>query len=89
MIKVNIKIECTPEEAIIFLGIPDIVDVNEAYINTVINMIQGGGNIDQIQKFIKQMVPMGAVGLKLFQNFLDQADIFNSIYNKYVLCFNI
>ena len=33
--KMNITVECTPEEARAFLGLPDITPVNEALVNSV------------------------------------------------------
>lgn len=69
--KVNVEVECTPEEARRFLGLPDVSKANEAYVDGVMKAMQGVGNIEQLQQISKQIAPMGELGLKLFQQFID------------------
>lgn len=68
--KVNLSVDCTPEEARAFLGLPDVTQVNEAYVDAMLKAMQGGG-LDQMQEITKQLAPMGQMGLKLFQQFMD------------------
>lgn len=69
--KVNVEIDCSPEEARRFLGLPDVTQANEAYVEAVAKAIQGVGSIDQLQDYAKALAPMGQMGLKLFQQFLE------------------
>ena len=69
--KVNVEVECSPEEARRFLGLPDVTKANEVYIDAVTSAMQGAGNFDQLQDLTKQLAPMGQMGLKLFQQFLE------------------
>ncbi|MBW8784463.1 MAG: hypothetical protein JF593_07460 [Novosphingobium sp.] len=69
--KVTIDIDCTPEEARRFLGLPDISKANDAYVEGLAKAMQGVGNIEQLQEYAKQLAPMGQMGLKLFQQFLE------------------
>lgn len=69
--KVNVEVECSPEEARRFLGLPDVTRANEVYVDAVTNAMQGAGNFDQLQELTKQLAPMGQMGLKLFQQFLE------------------
>ncbi len=69
--KVNVEVDCTPEEARRFLGLPDVTRANEAYVDAVLKAMQGGGSVEQMQAVIKQMTPMGEMGMKLFQQFMD------------------
>ncbi len=69
--KVNVEVECSPEEARRFLGLPDVTKANELYVDAVMNAMKGAGSFDQIQELTKQMAPMGQMGLKLFQQFLE------------------
>lgn len=69
--KVNVEVECSPEEARRFLGLPDVTKANEVYVDAVTNAMQGAGNFDQLQELTKQLAPMGQMGLKLFQQFLE------------------
>jgi hypothetical protein len=70
--KVQVEIDCTPEEARRFLGLPDVAKANEAYIDAVVRMMKGETSLDQLQGYVKQMAPMGEIGLKLFQQLVDQ-----------------
>lgn len=71
--KVNIEIDCTPEEARKFMGLPDVEKANTVYVDAFAKAMQGAGNVDQLQEYAKQLAPMGQIGLKMFQNFVDGA----------------
>lgn len=71
--KVQIEIECTPEEARSFMGLPDVSKANDIYVDTVTKAMKGVSNPEQLQQFAKQLAPMGQIGLKLFQNFVEGA----------------
>jgi hypothetical protein len=68
--KVNVEIDCTPEEARRFLGLPDVTKANEAYIDAATKAMQGVGSFEQLQEYAKQLAPMGQMGLRLFEQFL-------------------
>jgi hypothetical protein len=69
--KVNVEVECSPEEARRFLGLPDVTRANDVYVDAITKAMQGVGNVDQMQDLAKQMAPMGQFGLKLFQQLLE------------------
>lgn len=69
--KVNVEVECSPEEARRFLGLPDVTRANEVYVDALTNAMQGAGNFDQLNELTKQIAPMGQFGLKLFQQFFE------------------
>lgn len=69
--KVNIEIDCTPEEARTFMGLPDVSKANNVYVETMAKAMKGVSNPDQLQELAKTMAPMGQVGLKMFQNFVE------------------
>jgi hypothetical protein len=69
--KVNVEVECSPEEARRFLGLPDVTRANDVYVDAITKAMQGVGNVDQMQDMAKQMAPMGQFGLKLFQQLLE------------------
>ncbi len=68
--KVTIEIDCTPEEARQFMGLPDVSKANHFYADAVAKAMQGAGNLDQLQEVAKGLAPMGQIGLKLFQDFM-------------------
>ncbi len=76
--KVQIEIDCTPEEARSFMGLPDVSKANDIYVDTVAKAMKGVSNPEQLQQFAKQLAPLGQIGFKLFQNFVEGASAVNS-----------
>jgi hypothetical protein len=68
--KVNVEIDCTPEEARRFLGLPDVSKPNEVYADAMARAMQGVGSFEQLQEYARQIAPMGQMGLKLFEQFM-------------------
>ncbi|MFC3096580.1 DUF6489 family protein [Alteraurantiacibacter palmitatis] len=71
--KVNIEIECSPEEARRFMGLPDVDKANAVYVDAIAKAMKGASNPDQLQEFAQQLAPMGQMGLKIFQSFVEGA----------------
>ena len=69
--KVHVEVECSPEEARRFLGLPDVTRANDVYVDAVANAMKGVGNFDQLQDMARQIAPMGEFGLKFFQQILE------------------
>lgn len=68
--KVHIEIDCTPEEARSFMGLPDVEKANDVYVEMMTNAMKGVSNTEKLQEYAAHLAPMGQVGLKLFQNFM-------------------
>ncbi|WP_120076245.1 DUF6489 family protein [Aurantiacibacter odishensis] len=71
--KVNIEIDCSPEEARRFMGLPDVEQANAIYVDSIANAMKGVSNTEQLEQYAKQLAPMGQMGLKMFQNFMEGA----------------
>lgn len=69
--KINVEIECSPEEARSFMGLPDVSKANSVYVDTISKAMKGVSNPDQLQEYAQALAPMGQVGMKLFQNFVE------------------
>ena len=76
--KVHVEIECTPEEARNFLGLPDVSKANSVYVEMVSKAMKGAGSVEQIQDFAKGIAPMGQMGMKLFQQFMESGAAFSA-----------
>jgi hypothetical protein len=70
--KVNVEVECSPEEARRFLGLPDVTKAQEAYVDGMVKAMKGETSLEQLGSYVKQMAPMGEMGMKLFQQFMEQ-----------------
>jgi hypothetical protein len=71
--KMNVEIECSPEEARRFMGLPDVEKANAAYVEAMINAMRGVSSSEQLEKYARQLAPMGQFGLRLFQDFMEGA----------------
>jgi len=69
--KVNIEIDCTPEEARAFMGLPDVSSANNEYVEAISRAMKAASSPDQLQELAQQLAPMGQLGLQMFQNFLE------------------
>lgn len=69
--KITIEVDCTPEEARNFMGLPDVSAANNIYVENIAKAMSGVSNPAQLQEYASALAPMGQVGLKLFQNFVE------------------
>lgn len=69
--KVNVEIECSPEEARRFLGLPDVTKINDQYVDSISKAMTGVTSIDQLKELAGQIAPMGMMGMQLFQNLIE------------------
>lgn len=69
--KITIEVDCTPEEARNFLGLPDVSVANSVYVENITKAMKGVSNPAQMAEYAQALAPMGQVGLKLFQSFVE------------------
>ena len=71
--KMNIEIDCSPEEARRFMGLPDVEKANAVYVDALASAMKGVSSMEQLEQYSKQLAPMGQMGLKVFQSFIEGA----------------
>jgi hypothetical protein len=71
--KMHIEIDCTPDEARRFMGLPDVEKANAVYVDSIAKAMKGVSNMGELEDYAKQLAPMGQFGLKVFQSFMDGA----------------
>jgi len=69
--KVNVEIECSPEEARRFLGLPDVTKINDQYVDSISKAMTGVTSLDQLKELASQIAPMGMMGMQMFQNLIE------------------
>lgn len=69
--KVNIEFDCTPQEAREFLGLPDVSEANSMYVESITKAMKGVQSPAQLQEYASALAPMGQMGLKMFQSFVE------------------
>ena len=70
--KINVEIDCTPEEARRLVGLPDLEPLHDIYLSRVKELMAKGITPDMVQSMVKSWVPMGESGLNLVQSLLGQ-----------------
>lgn len=69
--KVNVELDCTPEEARRFLGLPDVTPANDVYVEALTKAMKGVGSLEQLEEYTRRIAPMGQMGLQLFQKLFE------------------
>ncbi len=70
--KISVDVDCTPEEARRFMGLPDMAPVHDVYLDKLKQTIAGGVNPGSIEALAKNWAPMGEVGMALWRQVADQ-----------------
>ena len=69
--KINVEVDCTPEEARRFMGLPDLTPVHDAYLAKMLDVVNSGGmSGDAVEAMIKGWMPMGEAGVNLWQQLI-------------------
>lgn len=69
--KVSVNVECTPEEARTFLGLPDLAPVHQKYVDSMLSAMDGAGSVEQMNKLIGAFAPMGDASMRMFQQMME------------------
>ena len=60
----------------------EVIDRNEKHVDAIAKGMKGAANIDQLQDLAKGIAPMGQMGLKLFQQFVESSSAFTGGMKK-------
>lgn len=71
--KVTVDIECTPEEARRFMGLPDLSALHEVYLGKMQAMMGEGISPDLLTEMMKTWGPMSESGLALWGQMFGQS----------------
>jgi hypothetical protein len=69
--KFTVDVECTPEEARTFLGLPDMKPIHDHYLQAVMDAMSGQTNLEQMGKMFQSLSPLGDAGMKMFSSLMD------------------
>lgn len=71
--KMNIEIECTPEEARRAVGLPDLTPIHDRYIGMVMETMEGGVKPEMLETMMRGWAPMGEAGLGMWKKLFESA----------------
>ena len=69
--KVSVDVDCTPEEARRFLGLPDLSPVHEAYIEKMKSAVTEGPTPEMFGEMMKAWGPMSEAGMTMWRSMLE------------------
>lgn len=69
--KFTVDVDCTPEEARTFLGLPDLKPIQDHYVQAVLDTMNGAASLEQMEAMFRNLSPLGDAGLKMFSNMMD------------------
>ena len=70
--KVTVDVDCTPEEARRFLGLPDLSPVHAAYVEKMKSAVTDGPTPEMFGDMMKAWGPMNEAGMNMWKQMLDQ-----------------
>lgn len=70
--KVTVDVDCTPEEARRFIGLPDLTPVHDLYLDKMKETMEKGITPDTVEKLMNSWGPMSETGLSMWTRFFDQ-----------------
>ncbi len=65
--KITANVDCTPEEARRFLGLPDLTPVHQAYVERMTKMVSESSSTEAFTDLMKGWGPMSEAGLAMWR----------------------
>jgi hypothetical protein len=70
--KVNVELDCTPEEMRRLMGLPDLTPVHEAYVQQLAGMMAGAAvKPEAVEAMMKSWAPMSEAGMGLWRKLME------------------
>jgi len=69
---ITMNIDCTPEEARRFMGLPDLAPIHELYLDKLRDAMTNGLTPDLLENLMKTWSPMGEAGMSAWRQMIEQ-----------------
>lgn len=69
--KITVDVECTPEEARRFMGLPDLAPVHEKYLAMLTGSMEGVVAPDLLETIVRSWMPMSDAGIGMWRKMFD------------------
>ena len=70
--KMNVEVDCTPEEARRFMGLPDLTPVHDKYVASMMETMDKGVSPDMLEAMMKSWAPMGEAGMRMWRDMFER-----------------
>jgi hypothetical protein len=71
--KINVEVDCTPEEARRFMGLPDMAPVHDKYLQMLTNSMDGSVAPEMLETVMRSWMPMGDAGMAMWRQMFETA----------------
>jgi hypothetical protein len=72
--KINVEVDCTPEEARRAVGLPDLTPIHDKYIQSITGAMDGTAvKPELIENMMKNWMPMGDASMAFWRGLFDNA----------------
>jgi len=65
--KITVDVDCTPEEARRFLGLPDLTPVHQAYVERMTRLVTDAPSTETFSELMKSWGPMSETGMAMWR----------------------
>jgi hypothetical protein len=69
--KIRVDVDCTPEEARRFMGLPDLTPVHQAYVERMTRAASEGLTAESAAEMMKSWGPMSEAGMNMWRSMLE------------------
>lgn len=69
---ISVNVDCTPEEARRFMGLPDLTSIHDAYLDRVRETIEQGITPENAERLMRSWGPMGEAGMNIWRQMIEQ-----------------
>ena len=72
-VKINVEVDCTPEEARRAMGLPDFTPVHERYVAMLSESLEKGASPELLDTLMRHWAPMGEAGMSFWRKMFETA----------------
>ena len=69
---ISITVDCSPEEARRFMGLPDLSPVHDVYLDKIKDAMANGISSETVESLMKNWNPMGEANMTFWRQMFDQ-----------------
>lgn len=69
---ISVNVDCTPEEARRFMGLPDMGPIHALYLDKLREAMTTGLTPDAMENMVRTWAPMGEVGMNAWRQMIEQ-----------------
>jgi 3-methyladenine DNA glycosylase/8-oxoguanine DNA glycosylase len=70
-VKINVEVDCTPEEARRAMGLPDLSPVHDRYVQMMVEAIEKQGTPEGMADMIRNWGPMGESAMSFWRTMFE------------------